>query len=298
MKIAELRGLSTMQALERCNKLDAGTRRQLFIDCPATDHRILLVLNVIDKKYMDDGFMGISKLDYQTVRAFLIKARDQMTNAAAKAEAREQSWSRWFYPEYSKIRKVRDRFCQIATDHGSLKPSESLQHSFFSMNGYFGYRDAYTSAHTFSTCGLFVRACRAAARLLERKLHFNGALEDWQTNTIHGTNPCITGPSGEASVDYATRGVREPKMGDIFHISKPDKTADHVGIILSHQRSSNGDWIWKTAEGGQSTGSICTVMYDHTLAFKDGKHWLGKRPVRKWIDLDLLALALMKRPAP
>lgn len=250
------------------------------------------MLNVVEKLYMDDGFFGIAKADYQAVRAFLIKARDHMTNPVAKAEAQKQAWKRWFYPEYARIRNVRDRFCQVASDHGSLKPSDSLQHSLFSMNGYFGYRDAYTSAHTFSTCGLFVRACRAAARILEPELHINGEVQNWKTNTEYGTNPCITGPTNAASVSYATRGVLEPKQGDIFHITMPDLSHDHVGMILSHQRASNGDWLWKTAEGGQSTGSICTVTYDHVLTFKDGKHWLGKRPVRKWIDLDKLAASV------
>jgi hypothetical protein len=46
---------------------------------------------------------------------------------------------------------------------------------------YFNWDEAQQSAHTWTTCGLFVRACRAAARILENKA--------WTTNLILRTGP-------------------------------------------------------------------------------------------------------------
>jgi hypothetical protein len=294
MKIAELRSLPIAQALEQCNKLDAATRKQLFIDCPAIDHRTLLVLSVIENKCMDDGFFsGITQWDYQVVRAFLMKSRDRMTDAAKKSAAQTRSFQQWFYPEYKNIRNVRQRFCKVATDHGTMRPSDPLHHSLFSMNGYFGFQEAYQSAHTHTTCGLFVRACRAAIRILEPKLLFSGRLENWKTNTEHGVDPCITGPSHTGNIDYAARGQREPKGGDIFHIKTPgpQHSDDHVGIIVSHHRATNGsgDWVWSTVEGGQNPDGFSINSYERVVPLKNGKHWLGTRAVQKWIDLELLA---------
>src|SRR4051794_30942253 len=146
MKIAAFRALGTSAALEQGSKLDAATRKQLFIDCPASDHRILLVLNVLDKQHMDDGFFnGINGADYKAVRLYLIKQRDKMTNADKKRAAQDAAWSYWFFPEYRGIGDVRERFVRIALDHVDLATSDSSQIALFSLNGYFGWQNAKNS---------------------------------------------------------------------------------------------------------------------------------------------------------
>ena len=299
MNIQALRALKTKDALEACDKLDAAARKQLFVDCPATDHRILLVLNVIEKMCMDDGFSsGISgetsnargngsSGDYGEVRTFLLKKRKNMSKAQADA-AKDAAWQRWFYPEYRHINDARERFARIAEDHTSLNFSSAMQIPFFSVNGYFNWDNAAASAHTWTTCALFVRACRAAARILEKK--------DWKTNTPSGTDPCIVGPGLKANVLYEKRGSRQPRRGDIFHVMTPGKNNAHVGIILRHSVDKQGNWIWTTAEGGQGDGYETKLKENQTILFKNGKHWHGsganQRPIIKWVDLDALAQSI------
>jgi hypothetical protein len=164
-----------------------------------------------------------------------------------------------------------------------------MQIALFSLNGFFDWNQASTSARTHTTCGLFVRACRAAARILEMKA--------WPTNTPAGTDPCITGPAGAAVVD--TRSGREPRKGDIFHVATPGKNNDHVGIILEHATDGGGNWLWQTAEGGQ--GSCCLTRYFSSrklVLAADGSRYHGegayRRPLRKWIDLDVLAKSVIR----
>lgn len=299
MTIQALRALSTKDALEACSKLDAATRQRLFVECPAADHRILLVLNVVDKMYMDDGFSsGISgetsnangngsSGDYGEVRTFLLKHRATAPKAKAEA-AKAAAWTRWFYPEYRGISSVRERFARIAEDHVGLREDHPMQVPFFSLNGYFGWNDARQSAHTWTTCALFVRACRAAARILERR--------EWATGSRLGTDPCIVGPGLKAGVSYDKRGTREPRRGDIFHVMTPGHNNSHVGIILRHRVDPMGNWIWSTAEGGQGAGYETRLFKDRTIAFKRGKHWHGtganERPIIKWIDLDQLEMSI------
>jgi hypothetical protein len=302
MTITALRALNTKDALEACHKLAPAARKQLFIDCPAWDHRILLVLNVVNNLTMDDGFEGISGVtsnvrgtgtigDYGEARMFLLKQRAAAPNADSEIKAKDAAWTRWFYPEYRRIGNARERLTRIAEDHVNLNNTHLMQKSLFSMNGYFHWNDAGTSAHTHTTCALFVRACRAAARLLEKK--------KWATNTQSGTDPCITGPSTSASVLYGERGAREPQRGDIFHVNSPGKNNAHVGIILDHRADRNGDWHWRTAEAGQGDGYQTKLFEDRILKARGGKHWHGtgvnERPLVKWIDLDQLVVALGAR---
>jgi hypothetical protein len=300
MTIQTLRALSTKEALEACYKLDAAARKQLFVDCPAGDHRILLVLNVVDKMYMDDGFSsGISgetsnargggtSGDYGAVRTFLLHKRSTASKAKAD-EAKRHAWTSWFYPEYRTIATVRERFARIAEDHTNLDETHPMQIPFFSMNGYFSWEEASSSARTHTTCALFVRACRAAARILEPR--------EWKTNTPSGTDPCIVGPGLKAGVSYDTRGQRQPRRGDIFHVGNKGRNNDHVGVILQHRVDPMGNWIWTTAEGGQSPKGYSTKLFEnHTVVYKNGRHYHGKganqRPIVKWIDLDALAQSL------
>jgi hypothetical protein len=299
MTIQALRALATKDALEACSKLDAATRQRLFVECPASDHRILLVLNVIDKMYMDDGFTGGisgetsnargggSSGDYGAVRTFLLQKRKTMSQAHAGV-AKDAAWHRWFYPEYRGITNLRERFARIAEDHTGLNYKDPMQIPFFSLNGYFNWDQAAQSAHTWTTCALFVRACRATARILEQKA--------WTTNTPSGTDACIVGPGQKANVIYAQRAGREPRRGDIFHVMTPGRNNAHVGIILRHRVDPLGNWIWTTAEGGQGEGYETRLKENHTVAFKSGKHWHGtganQRPIIKWIDLEELARSI------
>jgi hypothetical protein len=249
---------------------------------------------------MDDGFSGGitgetsnargggTSGDYGDVRAFLLHKRSKLPKSKAD-EAKRHAFTTWFYPEYRSIGAVRERFARIAEDHTNLDETKPMQIPFFSMNGYFNWDEASSSARTHTTCALFVRACRAAARILE--------VREWKTNTQTGTDPCITGPGLSASVNYDKRGQRQPRRGDIFHVGNKGRNNDHVGIILQHRADAQGNWIWTTAEGGQSPHGYSTKLVEnHTVVFKNGHHYHGKganqRPIVKWIDLDALVQAV------
>lgn len=305
--LKELQDKPTAEALELCSKLDWQTRKDLFRQCPATDHRTLLILNVQIEWVMDDGFDGISGIqpgpranrtvtDYEAVRTFLLQQRSKTANPrrdANKAKAAQVAASgTWFFPEYKKISDVRARFQRIALDHAGIGATSAMNVALFSMNGHFPEDFALASAKTETTCGLFVRACRAAAGILETPS------TPWGTGTP-AINACIRGP-GKADVKYSERGDRVPKPGDIFHVNTKGTHDDHVGIIITHKPDDKGNWIWSTVEGGQPPNGIHTLYFaSRMLEFKDGKHWLiretGKKPLVKWIDLADLASSVPMR---
>jgi hypothetical protein len=193
----------------------------------------------------------------------------------------------WFFPEYANESSVRDRMVKIAIAHAGLGPTVEQQIIFFSLNGYFNWDQARQSANTKTTCGLFVRACRAAANILEKR--------DWTTGTPT-IDQAIVGTGG-AVIRYDS--ARNPNKGDIFHIQpdpndpKADKNNHHVGVIISHIRNPDGSWTWDVVEGGQTPGGLWTKRQTHTLKKTTDKtgdhHWLGKRFVAKWIDVGRLA---------
>jgi hypothetical protein len=226
--------------------------------------------------------------DFGGARIYIMKQLARTPGHPKVQRAKSECWEHWFYPEYKNISNVRERLATVAEDHVKLDWMNLMQIALFSLNGFFGWNVASSSAHTYTTCGLFVRACRAAARILERK--------SWAPNTPQGTDPCITGPGLTALVPYATRAGREPRKGDIFHVATPGRTNDHVGVVLQHQTSEDGSWIWRTAEGGQGAGYQTKLFERRILEFKDGKHWHGEEPNRrqvvKWIDVEALAKAV------
>jgi hypothetical protein len=295
MTLDNLRGLNMKDALEACDNLDSQSRAQLLNACSQGDHRPKFALRVVEELIMpDDLSAGITGLtsneshqgtigDYGEARIYIMKQLARAPSDPKAQRAKAECWNHWFFPEYKNISSVRQRFTRVAIDHGFLDRMHLMQITFFSLNGFFNWKLAQESAHTYTTCGLFVRACRAAAHILEKR--------DWTTNTPSGTDPCITGPTSVATVSYARRGNREPRSGDIFHIVTPGGTNDHVGIILQHCTDEKGNWLWRTAEGGQGAGYE-TRLFERQLEFKDGKHWHGERPVEKWIDIEALAKAV------
>lgn len=310
----DIRRLNMKDALDQCSTLSDADARQLIESCAPTDHRVLFALKVASQWVIPtdlnnglvpltsnkDGNGGIG--DFGEARTFIMKQREKSPGDARAKKPKDAAWTSWFYPEYKKIAGLRDRFVQVASDHAGLDFNDMMQANLFSLNGFFNWQQAQSSAHTFTTCGLFVRACRAAARVLEQK--------DWTTGTPQGTDPCITGQSPQASaIPYSRRGSLLPKAGDIFHVAdlNVDETTgavttgrDHVGIIVRADGSSDGDWHWATVEGGQGKGFL-TRSFDRTLVLdKDGKRYHGegafRRPLIKWIDLDKLASAIASSP--
>ncbi len=313
-----LRGLNMRDAIQACDGLDPASRGGLINACSSNDHRPLFALRVAQDLLMPDNLsIGISGLrsnandgdglkgngsigDYGEGRSYIMQKCAKTPGNQRVLDAKKGCWNRWFYPEYKNISNVRVRLTTVASDHGWLNYNHLMEINLFSLNGFFNWDESTSSAHTYTTCGLFVRACRAAAHVLEKQV--------WPTNTPSGTDACIVGPSAAATVQYDQRGNREPKKGDFFHVHTPGlwekkgKNDDHVGIILSHQVGPNGSWIWDTAEGGQGDGYE-TKLFRRILEFANGKHWHGdvntrlstpddptlRRPLIKWIDLDFLA---------
>lgn len=239
---------------------------------------------------------------FDFMRIKILKKMGTMKAADLAKLTKDWPWHHFFYPEYSSISDVRERFTRIAQDHANLKQDMDKQVMLFSLNGYFNWNSATQSTRTKTTCGLFVRACRAAAGILEAA--------KWATNTPSGTDPCIVGPKGASAMVYDVRGSRGPSRGDIFHVKTPGKNNDHVGVIISHREDANGNWYWSTVEGGAGGSGLETKANpNHFLPLKNGKHWLGYqekvvngktivmsqgRPVEKWIDLDRLAGAVQR----
>lgn len=302
LAIDELRRMPTDKALAACAKLDEQNRTRLFRECPATDHRTLLVLNVQDDWVMDDGFAGgISGIqpgpgpnrssgDYGAVRKFLLHQRSKTANPRRNPEkakaAAQTAWTNWFFPEYRSMSDVRARFTRIARDHAGIKAAGSMSTALYSLNGYFPEDFARLSAQSRTTCGLFVRSCRAAAGILER--------DEWPWNLADsGIDACIRGP-GQADVMYEDRGKAVPKPGDIFHVNTSGTNDDHVGIILSHTSDEKENWWWSTIEAGQPPSGIHTKHFaSRKLELRKGRHWLirstGAKPLVKWVDLERLA---------
>jgi hypothetical protein len=261
----------------------------------------------LEKRYMEfSGGVAPTAGAYDNMRAYILEhigkpAKPGKPSSQPKVTVtKDWAWKYSFYPEYAGIPNLRERFARIASDHAGLNYDKPKQIQLFSLNGYFDAKSAAASAHTFTTCGLFVRACRAAALILEQK--------SWKTNTSTGTDACIVGPSSAASIRYDSRGGRVPRRGDIFHVATKGKNNDHVGIILNHLEGQNGSWLWTTVEGGQGSGYE-TRKFDRILPLKNGHHIHGwddhqanggryARPVVKWIDLDLLAAAVNKSKTP
>ena len=299
MTLDDLRSLNMKDALVAANKLDLASRAQLLSGCAETDHRPLFTLRVVENLLMpDDLSIGITGLtsnadgagtigDFGEARVYIMKQLAVASEGPKVQRARTECWGHWFYPEFKNISNVRDRFATVAECHVKLNWMDLMQITLFSLNGFFDWNVASSSAHTFTTCGLFVRACRAAARILERKR--------WPSNASQGTDPCITGPGLTASVPYATRGDRTPRKGDIFHVATPGEHDDHVGVILQHHTGEDGSWIWRSAEGGQGSGYE-TRLFERKLPFQDSHHWHGegkfRRRVIKWIDVEALAKAV------
>jgi len=80
------------------------------------------------------------------------------------------------------------------------------------------------------------------------------------------------GPGNNAIVSYKSRGAREPRGGDIFHVNSDRKT------------------------NGPEREGYTTLMFDRDIVLKNGRHWHGiganQRPLVKWVDLDLLAASI------
>ena len=199
------RALNMKDALDACDGLDESARKQMISACGSNDDRILFALKVAQDWLMpNDLSNGIAGLisnagrqgsigDFGEARSFIMRKRAENLRDSRAARAKNECWNRWFYPEYKGISNVRDRLVTVATDHGWLNFSDLMEIDLYSLNGFFDWKQAESSAHTFTTCGLFIRACRAAARILEKK--------DWPTNTPAGTEACIAGPNpGDAEL--------------------------------------------------------------------------------------------------
>jgi hypothetical protein len=242
------------------------------------------------QRYMEfSGNIPPLTADLGAIRKYILQ---QMVSKKSSLPnlTKDWCWNSWFYPEYFGVDRLRERFIKCANDHANLKQTDEKQIIFFSLNGYFDWNQAASSAKTHTTCALFVRACRAALLVLESK----NKSKNWATNTPDGTDACIIGPGNVASIKWEQRGGRVPQPGDIFHINKPGTNRDHVGIIVRHTEATNGDWQWRTVEGGQGAGCE-TYAFDRTLPLKSGKRMMGDRQLIKWIDFGKMADAATKQ---
>ena len=248
--------------------------------------------------------------DYGAMRKFILQqmAKPKSSKTSQPNITKDWSWNRYFYPEYQAIDDLRKRFVKIAKDHAELKQNNDRQIMLFSLNGYFDWNSARESTKTWTTCALFVRACRAAALILEPNSPVKK--KKWATNTPDGVDPCIVGPGNKAAIIYNSNSAAKPQAGDIFHIRTLGKQNDHVGIIISHRENQNGDWIWCTVEGGGgSSGTETHAKNDQIIPLKNGQRMVGYvekevagktivmnagRPLVKWIDFGRLADAATK----
>lgn len=181
MTLGDLRGLNMKDAIEAANRLDSASRMQLMASCRVDDHRPLFALKVIENLVMPDELsIGITGLtsngdgagsigDFREARACIMKQFAARPADPKVQCAKRECWSHWFYPEYKNISDIRERFATVAEDHVKLDRMDLMQITLFSLNGFFDWNLAVQSAHTHTTCGLFVRACRAAACILERR---------------------------------------------------------------------------------------------------------------------------------
>jgi hypothetical protein len=249
--------------------------------------------------------------DYASMRKFILQQMTKLKTSKTTNQptiTKDWSWNHYFFPEYEAISDLRKRFIQIALDYADLKQSDEEQIIFFSLNGYFDWNSARESAKTHTTCGLFVRACRAAALLLEP--YSPVKKKKWATNTPDGVDPCIIGPGNKAAIKYVKDATDRPKAGDIFHVHTQGTHDDHVGIITREFVAQNGDWVWDTVEGGQGGSYTETHSYNQRIIpLRNGQRFHGReevvengktkvkktgRPVEKWIDFGKLADATTK----
>lgn len=286
-----LESLGTGDALKAVEKLDP---KQLFLWYLELDvrgkgkSRAAYVLYVAQFMTIPESrFTGITGVDHDLSRKFVLKKLDLMTYKGRKDEAqrlRMQMERQSFYTDFL-LSDRRQRILKIAKEHLLLTPGSDKQTIFYSLGGRFGWNVAESTTHPpGTTCGLFARAVLNASGYRSSQ-----SLKAATGLTLYEYLGAVTDNKGTlhpAWVAYQADSSRKPKPGD-FYIIDGGKTVEakgyatpitassaHTGLIAEIAEMGNGDWKWKTYDGGQNLGG------SDTRAENWDKGWWSKENTR------------------